>query len=191
MSNPLISRKATKQTTHIDILVLILVIFQLVSIFVVFFALTFFPCTAHSETTYDDYFSKVCKKNCADPSLLRMAIQASAEENNLDPALLFSIVQVESGFKPNAINRVSGKSIGLMQIQIRWHRNRFTTKNYFDVFANTRAGGQILSECFKKHHGNRARALWCYNGHQKHGINRYALKVEKIYQHIKQKEFFS
>lgn len=143
------------------------------------------------ESAYSDYIEKVCKKDCVDPELLRMAIYRSSIYNDIEPSLLMAVFQAESGFKAKATNRTSGKSVGLAQIQIYWHKQRFITSNYYDVFDNSRVGGMILAECFQRHHGNRLKALWCYNGHQKHGMKRYALKVEKIYQSIKSKKFFT
>lgn len=168
-------------------------IYRLIIVLTIIFVLCFWTSAdaAENNSSYETYVTKVCRKDCVDPELLRMAVYRSSNENNVDPSLLFAVFQVESNFRYKATNKVSGKSVGLAQIQIYWHKSKFLTSNYYDVFDNSRVGGIILAECFQRHHGNRLKALWCYNGHQKHGMKRYALKVEKIYQSIKSKKFFA
>lgn len=148
------------------------------------------PAAVAEEGSYKQYVSKVCKEKCPDPELLRMATYTAAHEHGVEPALLFAIFQVESSFRPTASNRVGGWSAGLGQIQVRWHRDKFRTKNVYDIFDNAQVAAQVLSDCMASKNGNTRRALWCYNGHQRHGIKRYALKVEKRYLQIKERQFF-
>lgn len=132
------------------------------------------------------HIEKHCKRDCVDASLLRVAATEATKDNHVDPLLLLAVIQTESGFKHRALNTHNGRSVGLTQVQVRWHRARFKTKDYFDVFENVRAGSDILSECQKKYHGNTSKALWCYNGHQANGVSKYSKKVLAVYAVLKE-----
>lgn len=132
------------------------------------------------------YIEKVCKKNCVDPDLLLMAVKETADEFNIDPITSLAIIRVESNFKPKAVNRTSGRSVGLSQIQVYWHKEKFRTTNFFDIFENVRVGTIIYRDCVDKWRGSRDKALWCYNGHQKRGMATYVPKVHKARNEIRQ-----
>ena len=165
--------------------------FYLLFAAVVFVISAFFPSVTHSvhavaETELESfklqsYIDKVCKKDCIDASLLLLAVTEAANEFNVNPLTLLAIILTESGFRPKAVNRTSGKSVGLSQIQVYWHRDKFTTVNHFDVFDNVRVGAMIYRDCVKKWKGSKDKALWCYNGHQKTGMKKYVPKVMKTY----------
>lgn len=106
------------------------------------------------------HVAKMCKTKCADPQLLLMAVQQSAIDHNVPEALILAIIQVESGFKPKAKN--SG-SVGLMQVNLKYHRNKFKVSPY-DIFSNVDVGTGIYKACLKAKRGNVAKALRCYNG---------------------------
>lgn len=138
-----------------------------------------------AEDRLAEHIDKVCDKQCVEPDLLRMALRHGADETRIDPRLFLAVVQVESGFRQHVVNRKSGRSVGLSQIQVRWHKDKFSTTRYSDVFENVRVGMQILRDCQEKYSGNMRKALWCYNGHQAGGLRRYADKVVKLYHALK------
>lgn len=135
-----------------------------------------------AEDRLADHIDKVCDKQCVEPDLLRMALHHGAEETRIDPRWFLAVIQVESSFRLSAVNRKSGRSVGLSQIQVRWHKEKFFTKHYADVFENVRVGMTILADCQEKHHGNIRKALRCYNGY---GPASYARKVVKIYHQLR------
>lgn len=128
-----------------------------------------------------DYIQKVCKKDCVDGEVLLAAVNQAATELNLNQIALLALVETESGFRVHATNGNSGKSVGLTQVQVYWHKNKFHTKDHYDVFDNVRVGALIYKECVTRHKGSRDNALWCYNGHTKHGKQIYVPKVQKSY----------
>ena len=130
------------------------------------------------------YISSACKTSCVDASLLLISVEKASEELDVNPTTLLAIIEVESSFKHRALNKTNGKSIGLSQIQVKWHRDKFTSTNYYDVFDNVRVGAVIYRDCIKRHKGSRERALWCYNGHQKNGLKAYVPKVLKAHSRL-------
>lgn len=134
----------------------------------------------------EHYIGKHCNKGCVDSQLLRMSLLYAKEQTGVDPHLMLAVIKVESGFKQKALNRKNGRSVGLSQVQVKWHTEKFATQDQYDVFDNIRVGAVIFKACEEKHKGNRKRGLWCYNGHQKRGLQQYAEKVLRILAQIKQ-----
>lgn len=150
-----------------------------------FLALTAFHAYSASKVeALEKYISSACKTSCVDPSLLLLSVNKASEELDVNPVTLLAIIEVESSFKHRALNKTNGRSVGLSQIQVRWHRDKFTTTNYFDVFDNVHVGATIYRDCIRRHKGSRERALWCYNGHQKNGMKTYVPKVLKAHSRI-------
>lgn len=131
-----------------------------------------------SSSLSNDYIKSKCTKNCIDPDLLRLAAFEAGKEFGVNPLTLIAIAGVESSYKAKAINKVSGKSVGLMQVQVFWHKDKFQSKNHFDVFDNVRVGAIVYSDCTKRWKGSREKALWCYNGHTRSGMKTYVPKVQ-------------
>lgn len=131
-----------------------------------------------------DYISKFCKKDCVDPQLLLMTVKEAAEQFSINPITLIAIIRTESGFRPKVVNTQSGRSVGLSQIQVYWHKAKFRSTNYTDIFDNVYVAASIYADCVKKWPGSREKALWCYNGHQKKGFKTYVPKVLAAYQQI-------
>lgn len=160
----------------------------------VFLTLTFFlmviqpvhalTATKPNISELNSYIASVCKSDCVDGNLLLMAVNQAATEFSVNPITLLAIIKSESSFKHRAVNKSSGKSVGLSQVQVYWHKKKFTTKNYFDVFDNVRVGAIIYKDCIDRWNGSREKALWCYNGHQKAGMHTYVPKVMKSYREL-------
>jgi len=90
-----------------------------------------------------------------------------AEEVNVDPLLLLSVVATESHFNPYAGGQAGGAT-GLMQIIFSLHRDKFAKfgraeSMAFNPLANMRVGGFILSDCVRRR-GSIAQGLLCYCG---------------------------
>jgi len=129
-----------------------------------------------------EHIDQHCAKHCVDADLLRIALQHASAETRVDPLWFVAVIQAESNFSTKAINRHTGRSVGLSQIQVRWHKEKFFTRHYGDVFENVRVGMTILRDCQAKHQGNRHQALRCYNGY---GSLSYAQKVAKVYRQLR------
>lgn len=108
---------------------------------------------------------------CADP------IAIEAEAHGIDPVLVKAIIQIESGGDANAVGD-NGASIGLMQIQPRWHGWRLNEgEDLKDPRVNARVGGDILQELLYKYNGDIAKALTVYNKGHDDGSRDYYNKV--------------
>ncbi|MDP3281705.1 MAG: lytic transglycosylase domain-containing protein [Nitrosomonas sp.] len=86
-----------------------------------------------------------------------------ATRAGLDPQLVLSVIQVESGFKKYAISHAGAR--GYMQVMPFWieaigHRDH----NLFHLRVNLRYGCTILRHYLNKEKGNYFRALGRYNG---------------------------
>lgn len=72
------------------------------------------------------------------------------EEHNIDPELVIAMIWRESRYKANAVGD-NGNSLGLMQIQPRWHYERMDRLNcpdLLDPYQNITVGIDILSDLF-------------------------------------------
>lgn len=134
------------------------------------------PTTALSQ-----YIAKNCRQGCVDADLLMFGVERVSKEQGVDPLALLAIAKVESGFRPKAVNSKNGRSVGLMQIQVRWHKEKFRTGNHSDIMDNLTAGAMVYRTCLNKHKGSREKALHCYNGYQKDGMRKYVSKVMKVH----------
>ncbi len=86
-----------------------------------------------------------------------------ARRAGLDPALVLSVITVESNFDRFAIS--SSGALGLMQIMPFWlDEIGHPDDNLFDIATNLRFGCTILSIYLKREHGDLHRALARYNG---------------------------
>lgn len=87
------------------------------------------------------------------------------EDKDLDPAIIFGMIEKESHFNADAVGD-NGRSIGLMQIQDRWHHERMARLGVYDLkdpFQNVAVGIDILSQLLDR--GKSIEwALMAYNG---------------------------
>ena len=87
-----------------------------------------------------------------------------ANQYSLDPYLVKSVISMESNWNPKAIGD-HGRSIGLMQIQPRWHYKRMQKLGVTDLtdpYANILVGVDYLAELVLKQKDT-ALALMVYN----------------------------
>lgn len=86
-----------------------------------------------------------------------------AKRAGLDPQLVLSVIQVESGFKKYAISHAGAR--GYMQIMPFWVETIGDNKhNLFHLRVNLRYGCMILRHYLDKENGDYFRALGRYNG---------------------------
>lgn len=87
------------------------------------------------------------------------------EEHHIDPAVVFAMMYRESGFNAAAIGD-SGNSLGLLQVQPRWHEERMARLECFDLLdpeQNVTVAVDLLAELLEKYEGNIEMALTAYN----------------------------
>lgn len=103
-------------------------------------------------------------------------IAETAESYDISPKLVKAIIEVESGGNTNAIGD-DGNSLGLMQIQPRYHAQRLKEgESLLDPKVNVRVGCEILSEIMDKY-GTLEEALTVYNAGHDTGDRSYANRV--------------
>jgi len=87
-------------------------------------------------------------------------IREAARKYRLDPALIRSVMRMESSFNPIAVSR-SG-AVGLMQLMPNV-AEALGVDDPWDPLQNIMAGAQLLRELLDSHHGNLALTLASYN----------------------------
>lgn len=81
--------------------------------------------------------------------------------------LVMAVIEKESGFEPKCVSD-EGCSVGLMQIQEKWHRglmDRLGCRDLHDPEQNVRVGVELLKRHFETYQ-DAAAALMAYNGGQ-------------------------
>lgn len=106
-----------------------------------------------------------------------------AEEKGVEPALVFALIEVESGFDTKAEN---GSCYGLMQVNANNYDNPEMARNSLDNFSlNVDAGIEILSKYLKKYPVEKA--LTCYNYGESGAKNKASSGYAKKVLHAKEK----
>lgn len=91
-------------------------------------------------------------------------IFTECEKRNVDPALVIAMIRKESNYNANSVGD-SGNSLGLMQIQPRWHQatmNSLNCPDLMDPYQNVTVGIYIISGHLSVGKGE-AYALMAYN----------------------------
>ena len=105
-------------------------------------------------------------------------IDKIAKRYGLNPDIVKALIEEESGWVASAEGD-NGNSIGLMQIQERWHKERLTRlgiTNLYDPGQNVTVGCDILSELLNKY-GNYEDALSVYNSGNTEDGKAYAERI--------------
>lgn len=92
-------------------------------------------------------------------------IFAVCESYGIDPAIIIAMIQKESYFNPSNVGD-GGNSLGLMQIQPRWHQNRANNLGCPDLmnpYHNITVGVDLFADHLKQK-GSLEWALMAYNG---------------------------
>ena len=101
-----------------------------------------------------------------------------ATRSGVDPNIVKAIIKEESGGNPNAVGD-GGESIGLMQIQPRWHRAKMEELgivSLYDPQENVILGCCVLSDLYDKY-GNYEDALSVYNSGNTEDGKAYAERI--------------
>lgn len=110
---------------------------------------------------------------------LQYHIITQAEVHGIDPAIVFAVVWKESTFYSKAVGD-GGNSLGLMQVQPRWHSGRMEKlgcTDLFDPYQNIVVGVDYLAEHLNRY-GSIDKALTAYNaGHYNGTVTSYAVEV--------------
>lgn len=98
------------------------------------------------------------------------------KQYGISPKLLKAIAKVESGERPDMVGD-DGESMGLFQIQPKWHMQRFKEgESLLDPEVNTRVACEILTELMDKY-ATLDEVLTAYNCGHDTGDRRYANRV--------------
>ena len=98
------------------------------------------------------------------------------KQYGISPKLLKAIAKVESGEKPGIVGD-DGESVGLFQIQPKWHMQRLKEgESLLDPEVNTRVACEILTELMDKY-ATLDEVLTAYNCGHDTGDRSYANKV--------------
>jgi len=96
---------------------------------------------------------------------LQVFIIQTCEELNIDAAVVMAMIFFESSYQADAIGD-GGNSVGLMQIQERWHKERMErldVTNLLNPYQNVTVGIDFLAELIDEYDGNVEMALMAYN----------------------------
>jgi soluble lytic murein transglycosylase-like protein len=99
---------------------------------------------------------------------LQLYIISESERYGVDPAIVFAIMEHESEFNAHAIGD-NGESLGLMQVQERFHRDRMARLAVDDLlnpYQNATVGIDFLAYLIQYYHGNVEMAVMAYNAGQ-------------------------
>lgn len=101
-------------------------------------------------------------------------------EHCINPKIIIAIIVEESNFDSEIIGD-KGNSIGLMQIQPKWHgerMERLNCNNLYDPYENITVGVDYLSELLNYYNGDIVKAIVAYQqGSYKGEITEYAADV--------------
>ena len=94
------------------------------------------------------------------PDQFRQYINGASDRFNVEPALIEAVIQVESGFDPNAVSKKG--ATGLMQL-MRQTANQYEVKDRFNPRDNIYAGVAHLSTLIEQYEGEIPLVLAAYN----------------------------
>ena len=111
---------------------------------------------------------------------LQFRIIGMCEERDIDTAIVMAMIWKESRFHADSVGD-GGNSLGLMQIQPRWHSKRMEKlgcTDLLDPHQNVVVGIDYLAESIRRYDGDVAKALVAYNqGHYNGTVTAYAKSV--------------
>lgn len=106
-------------------------------------------------------------------------IYVYSNKNGLDPFLVYSIIQTESHFVPDAVSPKGAR--GLMQVMPSWGEAfGIRPDELFHPAINVRVGTLILRDELKRYK-NLRKALAAYNSGRSHGRKQYVRNVMNLY----------
>lgn len=96
---------------------------------------------------------------------LQLFIVRTCEDHHIDPSIVIAMAEIESHFRSDAIGD-GGDSLGLFQIQAKWHQGRMNelgVTDLFDPYQNTMVAVDYLAELIDHYDGDIEKALVAYN----------------------------
>ena len=110
------------------------------------------------------------------------------EQYNISPSLVMAIIERESNCNEKAVGD-NGNSLGLMQIQPKWHQwraDKLGCLDWYNAYDNVTVGIDILGDLFSKYGDDVYMVLMAYNGgpsyaermSSKGEISKYAREVD-------------
>lgn len=129
---------------------------------------------ASISATLENYVYTKCMKHCVDQETLITATRMAADNFDLDYRVILAIIAIESGFILAAKNH---SSVGLMQVHLRYHKEKFKHKNPLGAYDNIFVGSSILKDCMTRSKNNLDKAFRCYNGNGSKGYSAKAMKT--------------
>ena len=123
---------------------------------------------AVTEVTTEQVTQKVCVELYDVPleAELQYYIIELCESAHISSALVMAIIERESDFNALEVGD-DGDSLGLMQIQPKWHQWRMDKlggSDWFNPYDNVTVGVHILTELFHKYGDDVYMVLMAYNG---------------------------
>lgn len=106
------------------------------------------------------------------------------KDYGVEPKIIIAMIERESNYKPNAIGD-SGDSLGLMQVQPKWHKkrmNKLGVTDLLDPYQNVKVGIDIFAEKANKY-STTEEALTVYNAGDNGAYNLYFSKGIKANQY--------
>lgn len=119
-----------------------------------------------------------------------------SEEIGIDPAIVIAIIEKESNYDASAVGD-HGRSLGLMQIQFRWHTARMASlgcDDLLDPYQNVKVGIDILADLLEEGESIEW-VLMAYNGGHAYAdrlsgegrVSEYAAKVLKMAEELERR----
>jgi soluble lytic murein transglycosylase-like protein len=105
--------------------------------------------------------------------MINQYIVGVAEQYSIEPELIMSIIEQESGYDVYAKN---GNCLGLMQVSSRWHSDRATrlgVSDFYNPYSNILVGVDYLSDLLKNY-TDPSLALMLYSMDNKLAIKMYS-----------------
>ena len=111
---------------------------------------------------------------------LQAFVSDKCESLGISPAIVFAMMYHESRYQADVIGD-GGNSLGIMQVQPRWHDGRMAELGCYDLlnpYECVTVALDYLGELLDRYDGDIMKALTAYNaGHYKGKITQYAKKV--------------
>ncbi len=98
------------------------------------------------------------------PEVVQVYLWCLCREKGIDYYTIVALIEIESDYKYNASGD-DGNSIGYMQIQKKWHKERMLEEGVTDLsdpYGNIRVGLSFIGELYEKY-GSLDKALMAYN----------------------------
>ena len=143
------------------------------------------PCEIAEPETKPETGCEKAEIRCYEVPLaddLQVFLIQICEEYHISPALVIAVIEQESQYNASAVGD-GGNSVGLMQIQERWHRERMDRLGCTDLtnpYQNIAVGVDLLAELY----GMNPDTYWvlmAYNGGIEYANNMIAANTYSTY----------